>query len=66
MNTIGMSTPGATSLGGNLSQQVSVETEEQRRKRLLAQQQARLLPNTALGGSLYSMSVGSGGVGGFV
>jgi hypothetical protein len=46
---LGMSVPGATDLGlgSTLSQQVEGETDEQRRKRLLAQQQQRLLPGSS-------------------
>lgn len=43
----GMSVPGASSLGMGLTQQVANETDEQRRKRLLATQQAQLLPSLA-------------------
>lgn len=45
---IGMSVPGATSLmdGFSVADQVAGETEEQRKKRLLAQQNARMLPPT--------------------
>lgn len=49
MAATGMSVPGATDLGlgTTLSQQVADETEEQRRKRLLAQTQQRLVPGTS-------------------
>jgi hypothetical protein len=58
-NTIGMSVPGASSLmtGGSLSDQVAGETEEERRKRLLAAQQARLLPNSNPGASSIGLSL---------
>lgn len=44
----GMSVPGATDLGlgSTLSQQVADETDEQRKKRLLAEAQQRILPGT--------------------
>lgn len=46
MAATGMSVPGATDLGlgSTLSQQVGAETDEQRRRRLLAQAQQRGLP----------------------
>jgi hypothetical protein len=46
----GMSVPGATDLGlgSTLSQQVADETEEERKKRLLAQAQQRLAPGAQL------------------
>lgn len=46
MAATGMSVPGATDLGlgSTLSQQVADETEEQRKKRLLAEAQQRLVP----------------------
>lgn len=49
MAAIGMSVPGATDLGlgSTLGQQVADETDEQRKKRLLAQAQQRVLPGTA-------------------
>lgn len=49
MAAIGMSVPGATDLGlgSTLPQQVADETEEQRKKRLLAQAQQRLAPGTS-------------------
>ncbi len=45
-NTIGMSVPGVSGLmpAQSLGDQVKGETEEQRRKRLLAIQQSRQLP----------------------
>lgn len=45
---IGMSVPGATDLGlgSTLSDQVGAETDEQRKKRLLAQAQQRGEPGT--------------------
>lgn len=45
-NQIGMSVPGASNLMGppSLSDQVAGETEEQRKKRLLAMQNAKQLP----------------------
>lgn len=50
MAATGMSVPGATDLGlgSTLSQQVADETEEQRRKRLLAQAQQRIAPGTSM------------------
>lgn len=48
MAAIGMSVPGATDLGlgSTLSRQVGDETDEQRKKRLLAQAQQRLVPGS--------------------
>lgn len=45
----GMSVPGATDLGlgSTLSQQVQDETDEQRKKRLLAEAQQRLAPGSS-------------------
>lgn len=42
----GMSVPGASDLGLGGAVSPDAETEEQRRKRLIAMQQQRLLPNT--------------------
>lgn len=49
MAAAGMAVPGATDigLGSTLSQQVADETDEQRRKRLLAQAQQRLVPGAS-------------------
>ncbi len=55
---IGMSVPGANGgTGSSLINQVTDETDEQRRKRLLAQQQARLLPGTST--ALASIGIGA-------
>lgn len=62
---IGMSVPGLTDLGFSLGNQVSGETEEQRRKRLIAQQQARLLPQATPGASSLGMSSTGYSVAGF-
>ncbi len=43
-NQIGMSVPGASSLMGSPADQVAGETEEQRKKRLKAMQDAKQLP----------------------
>ena len=64
-----MSTPGASNLmtGTGLSAAVAGESDEERRKRLLAQAQNRLLPNTSstpgassLGLSLTGYGAGAG------
>jgi hypothetical protein len=49
MATVGMSVPGASDIG--LGGPAALETDEERRKRLLAQQQSRLLPNSPPGAS---------------
>ncbi len=63
------SAPGVSNLmsGGALADQVANETDEERRKRLLAQAQQRLLPSTAgtpgassLGLSLTGYGAGAG------
>lgn len=48
MAGIGMSVPGATDLGlgSSLSQQVSDETEEERKRRLLQQAQQKIAPGS--------------------
>lgn len=53
MAAIGMSVPGATDLGlgSTLGQQTLDETEEQRKRRLLAQAQQKLLPGATGGAS---------------
>lgn len=53
MSKIGMSVPGAADLGlgSTLSQQVGDESEEERKRRLLAQAQQKLLPGTSGGAS---------------
>ena len=50
MANIGMAVPGASSLGLGFAD-TGDETEEERRKRLLAQQQSRLLPALSPGAS---------------
>lgn len=58
-NTIGMSVPGATSLMQSPADQVMNETEEQRRRRLLAMQTARTQPGaSALLGNGYGAALG--------
>jgi hypothetical protein len=56
---IGMSVLGASSLmqGGSVADQLSNETEEQRKKRLAMMEQARLLPTT--GASTLGLGYGS-------
>lgn len=63
------SAPGASNLmtGGSLTDAVANETDEERRKRLLAQAQQRLLPSltgtpgaTSLGLSLTGYGAGAG------
>jgi hypothetical protein len=66
-NSIGMSVPGSSDLmsGGSLSDQVAGETDEERRKRLLAQAQAKLLPNSMPGASSLGLNLtGYSAVGG--
>lgn len=62
--SIGMSVPGASALMGapSLSEQVAGETEEQRRKRLMALQAAKQLPvgASSLAGG-YGAAFGAGG-----
>jgi hypothetical protein len=59
--------PGASNLmnGTDLSSAVAGETDEERRKRLLAQAQNRLLPNTAgnPGASSLGLSIAGYGAG---
>jgi hypothetical protein len=56
---IGMSVPGAASLGMNPSDQVANETEEQRKKRLQALQAAsRALPGVSSLGLGYGAATG--------
>jgi hypothetical protein len=57
-----MSVPGATDLGlgSTLSGQVGTETDEQRRKRLLAMQQQRLLPGTSNAAGASALMTGFG------
>lgn len=63
--SIGMSVPGASSLGLSIGDQVANETDEERRKRLLAQQQARLLPASSPGASSLGLTMtGYGAAGG--
>lgn len=61
-----MSTPGASNLmtGTDLSAAVAGETDEERRKRLLAQAQNRLLPNTASTPGASSLGLSLTGYGG--
>lgn len=61
---IGMSVPGASDLGlgMGLTGQSQDETDEERRKRLLAMRQSSLLPSLDAGAS--SLYGGSGGFGG--
>ena len=61
-----MSTPGATDLmnGTGLAAAVAGETDEERRKRLLAQAQNRLLPNTASTPGATSLGLTMTGYGG--
>lgn len=56
----GMSVPGATDLGlgSTLSSQVQDETDEQRRKRLLAEAQQRILPGTTPPNGASSLMAG--------
>lgn len=63
MAAIGMSVPGATDLGlgAQLGQQLGDETEEARRKRLLAAQQQRLLPGTSAAVGASSLLTGGFG-----
>lgn len=56
MADIGMSVPGSTDIGLDLGNQVGAETQEARRKRLLAQQQARLLPTSTPGASALGLA----------
>jgi hypothetical protein len=65
-----MSVPGSSGLlgGSNLLGTLDAESEEARRKRLLAQQQARLLPSAGAAGmaSLGTSPMGfAGAAGGF-
>jgi hypothetical protein len=60
-----MSVPGASNIGLGLPQQVAAETDEERRKRLLAMQQQRLIPSMTPGASSLGLtttgySAGSG------
>lgn len=58
-NTIGMAVPGATSLMPSPAGQVQNETEEQRRKRLMAMEAARTQPGaSALLGQNYGAALG--------
>lgn len=64
---IGMSVPGASdlgaTLGGGLSKQVTAETDEERRKRVLMEQQQKVLPiagSSALGLSQTGYSAVTG------
>lgn len=62
-SSIGMSVPGASSLGMDLTSQVNQETDEERRKRLLATQQSRILPtagSSALGLAMTGYSAVTG------
>jgi hypothetical protein len=71
MAGIGMAVPGATDIGLgmglDIGNQVAGETDEERKKRLLAQQQNRLLPSATAGvSSLGMLSTGysvAGGLG---
>jgi len=58
MAAAGMSSPGATDLGLGAATP-DVETEEQRRKRLLAMQQQRLFPNSNVGPSQLMSGFGA-------
>jgi hypothetical protein len=78
-NNIGMSVPGrellGTGGGSTLQDQVANETDEERRRRLKAMQQDKLLgpsasaPSKALGlsatGATYGSMVGGGGLGAY-
>jgi hypothetical protein len=55
-----MSVPGASGLTGGLSDQFTGETEDQRRKRLLAQQQAKVLPQPGASSLLPAAGAGYG------
>ncbi len=57
-NPIGMSVPGASALYGGLNQ--DAETEEQRRKRLLAQQQSRLMSQPGVSSLMPNPGAGYG------
>lgn len=66
---IGMSVPGASSLGLSSPQAPELETDEEKRKRLLKAQQERSLPSLSsgvsdmgLGLTGYSAAGGIGGV----
>jgi hypothetical protein len=57
MAAIGMSVPGATDLlGSALGNQVAGESEDERRRRLLAMQQNKLLPTSTPGASALGLS----------
>lgn len=55
---IGMSVPGASSLGlgASLGDQVASETDEERRKRLMAMNQQRLMPGASAGASSLGLA----------
>jgi hypothetical protein len=61
-----LTTPGASNLmtGTDLSAAVNGETDEQRRKRLMAQAQNRLLPNTSSTPGASSLGLTLTGYGG--
>jgi hypothetical protein len=69
--SIGMSVPGATgNFGSDLQNQTAGEDEDQRRKRLEAERQARLMGSTgstamasAFGGNFAAGSIGGAGLG---